>query len=223
MANRKQIRIAAMAINNVEDIEFFVPIDLWKRAGFMVDVVVCEQRNGFVLGYSGLKVAGNFNLNRVNFSMYDAIFIPGGPGCMNFLVPPANGKNIGESRLNDAIRKFVNNKSKWLIGICASPVIFFRVMNDPKTIAEGKLDPKFNKTKFTAFNDPNILKEYQSNWQNKNVVVDNQIITAQAAGNALELAFTTIEKLGSTTLADEVARRINFDWPKAKRQLKLNF
>lgn len=223
MASRKQVRIAVMAINKIEDIELFVPIDIWKRAGFIVDVVVCEQRNGFLLGYSGLKVGGNFNLNSVNFSMYDAIFIPGGPGYMSFLVPPANSKIIGESRLNDAIRNFASNKSKWLIGICASPKIFFSVMNDPKTISEGKFDPKFNKTKFTAFNDPEILKDYAETWQDASVVVDNNVITAQGAGNAFELAFTVVEKLGSAAIAQEVANRVHYDWAKVKKTLNIDF
>lgn len=207
-----QIRIAAMTVNQVEDMELFVPIDIWKRAGFIVDVIVCEQRNGFSLAYSGLKVGAPYNLTDVNFNQYDAIFLPGGPGYERFLAPPATTKNLnGESKLHEAIKKFAIEKNKWLIGICASPVVFYSLIETPK----------FRQTKFTAINDKNILRNFESSWVDQPVYIDNNLITAQAAGNAYELAFCVIEKLCNEDKANQVARRINYSWKKIKKAFKI--
>lgn len=220
----KQVRIAVLAANNIEDIELFVPLDIWKRAGYMVDVIVCEVRNGFNLSYSGLKVNGKLNLTAINFSMYDALFLPGGKGYKNFLVPPATAKTFGESPLSAAISQFVL-KQKLLIGICASPVVFFNLIQ----LKYDKLQEqpqvktafqKFLKTRFTAYNSDAILKDLRTNWVDAQICYDNNLLTAQAAGNAFELAFAAIEKLSSKDKALEIADEINYDWSQVRANLK---
>ncbi|MDQ0514017.1 4-methyl-5(b-hydroxyethyl)-thiazole monophosphate biosynthesis [Mycoplasmoides fastidiosum] len=205
------IRIAVMTVNQVEDMELFIPVDIWKRAGILVDIIVCELRNGFTLAYSGVKVSANSHLNNTNFNQYDAIYLPGGPGYERFLIPPATQKNIGESKLHEAIKRFASEKNKWLIGMCASPVVYFSLIEDPK----------FRATKFTSFNDKNLLRNFEESWVNEPVWVENNLITAQAAGNAFDLAFTVVEKLLDPAIAHEIATRINYPWDKIKRRMKV--
>ncbi|WP_391591816.1 DJ-1/PfpI family protein [[Mycoplasma] cavipharyngis] len=211
MAKKNAVRIAVMTVNQIEDMELFIPVDIWKRSGIVVDIIVCEVRNGFTLAYSGVKVNTNFNLNTVNFNQYDAIFLPGGPGYDRFLIPPATQKNIGESKLHEAIKKFAATKDKWLIAICAAPIVFYTVIEDLK----------FRKTKFTAYNDKNLLRGFEDSWLDVPVHIENNLITAQASGNSFELAFTVVEKLVGEDTANSVAEKINYPWKQNKKKLKI--
>lgn len=76
----KQIRVAVICPNNVEDMELIVPIDIWRRAKFVVDVIVYDSKANFNMGYSNLKVFSNFSIKGINLVQYDAIYLPGGPG-----------------------------------------------------------------------------------------------------------------------------------------------
>lgn len=199
---QKQIRIAVVAANDIEDMEFIIPIDVWRRAKFIVDVIVCEIKNSFNLNYSSLKVSANFNLKHTNFVQYDAIFLPGGPGHKNFLTPASQNKSEGESKLHLALKKFIDDSEKWIIAICASPISVLCILDDkrPKDI------------KFTAYNDPELIGDFKENWINKKVVIDKNFITAQSAGCSFDLAFSVIEKLTSLEYAKEIATKLQMEY-----------
>lgn len=108
----KQIRVAVICPNNVEDMELIVPVDIWRRAKFVVDVIVYDSKANFNMGYSNLKVFSNFSIKGINLVQYDAIYLPGGPGWKSYLNPCAIERGETESRLHTSLKKFYDDETK---------------------------------------------------------------------------------------------------------------
>ncbi|OAL10392.1 hypothetical protein A6V39_03070 [Candidatus Mycoplasma haematobovis] len=199
---QKQIRIAVIAPNNVEDMELIVPIDIWKRAKFIVDVMVYDVKSSFNLSYSMLKVTSGLNLKTVNMIQYDAIFLPGGPGYKSYLNPSSIERDDPDPKLHNSVKKFFDDPSKWLVAICAAPIPLLCILEEARN----------KDLSFTCYNDPNIIGDFRENWINKKVVVDKQVITAQNAGCAIDVALATVECLAGAELAQEIAKKLFIDY-----------
>lgn len=200
----KIVKIGILTANNIEDMEFIIPFDIWRRAKFVVETISCEVKNNALLHYSNMKISANFKLKLTNLEQYDLLFFPGGPAFRAYLSPPATFKDLGESKLHTAIKKFYKSPDKWLVSICAAPISLL-------TILEGELHENF---KFTCYNDPKLIGDYSKLWVDKPVVIhqERQFITAQAASCALQLAFLVVELFTSKEEAIKLAKTILYDY-----------
>ncbi|AEG73738.1 hypothetical protein MHF_1504 [Mycoplasma haemofelis Ohio2] len=204
----KQIRIAAITPDSVEDMELIVPVDIWKRAKFIVDVIVYDTKTSFSLNYSGFRVPSQLKIKDINMIQYDAIFLPGGPRWKNFLKPASIEKDVKDPKLHVTLEKFFNDPEKWIIAICGAPSALMCILGDEKA----------KDIKYTCYNSPEIIGDFTENWLNKKVVIDKQIITGQNAGCSMELAFAVIEKLAGMELAKELADKLFYDYKGTKQE-----
>ncbi|CBZ40388.1 Glutamine amidotransferase-domain protein [Mycoplasma suis KI3806] len=200
----KIVRIGILAANGIEDMEFIIPFDIWRRAKFVVETISCEVKNNATLHYSNMKITTNFKLKLTNLEQYDVLFFPGGPAFRAYLSPPATAKDLSESKLHTTIKKFYKNPDKWLVSICAAPISMLSIL-------ERELHPD---TKFTCYNDPKLIGDYSKLWIDKPIVIDHErkFITAQAASCATQLAFLVVELFCGREEATKLAKTILYDY-----------
>ena len=176
-------KILILATNGFEQAELEVPRDRLRAAGAIVDVVSPEQ--GQIRGWEkkdwGRIVKVDELLGHVSADDYDAIVLPGGQ------------MNPDTLRLNkDAlalIRAFYDQK-KVVAAVCHAPWLLIET-----GIAKGRDTTSYPSVKTDLVNAG-------ANWQDKEVVVDEGIITSRNPGD-LE-AF-------SAKIAEEVAEGRHID------------
>jgi len=180
---------------------------------FFKDAIVCcisipciqEERKNFSFIYNGRSILfvdyDNFltdifsniieeNINEIDFSSGDCIFLPGGmPGTTN----------LGAcEKLADEIVEY-NSQGKLLAAICAAPTVFSNL---------GLLKDK-NATSYPSFEDQMECNNYGGG-----VVRDGNFITGKGLGVALEMGLEIISYLVDEETAGEVAKAIQYDGVK---------
>lgn len=164
-----------------EEIEAFTVVDVLRRAGIKVDTVGITGT--MITGAHGVKVTVDKKLTDVKIDEYDGIVLPGGmPGAAN----------LGRSTSLIEMIKKLFTKGKLVAAICASPVILAKA---------GLLDNK----KATIY--PGMENELPYP-RGERVVVDDNIITSQGPGTAMEFALKVVEKLLGRTKALELKQRL---------------
>lgn len=187
------IRIAIIAANESEEIELVVPLDLWRRSGFRVDVISLEKKNTIVL-QNGLKISCDTTIDRANLNQYNAIYMPGGQGHTRYRIenwPSKNNDNV--TKLYKFINKFNEDENKYLVSMCASPL----VLNELEAIGDRKY------TCYPGYNKLNTKK-----YVNQSVVIEDGLITARAPGSAFDLAYAVIETFASKEKVNELKNMI---------------
>ena len=180
---KQQIRIAAMVATGSEDMELIVPVDIWHRARFVVDLISVEKKNSIALA-KGTSIKCTNVVERTNLKQYNAIFLPGGPGHTKFLEEP---------RLIEAIRKFVEEK-KWLLAICAAPIVFHKLN-------------VLGKNKVAAHAD--VAEELGAYRVNKPFYASENFLTARGAGCALQFSLEVVSRLDSPEVAQAIEEAIS--------------
>jgi 4-methyl-5(b-hydroxyethyl)-thiazole monophosphate biosynthesis len=151
-----------------EEIEALAVVDVLRRAGIKIDTVGVP--NSMVTGAHGVRVSVDKRLIELNPEDYDGVVLPGGnPGYLN----------LGRSTsLIDMIKK-LNMKGKLIAAICGAPSILAKA---------GILENR----RATIY--PGMEKELPYP-RGDRVVVDQNIITSQAPGTAIEFALKIVEVL----------------------------
>ena len=117
-----------------------------------------------------------------NFFDYDALIIPGGFGKANFF------KDNDNKIFKELIKYFVEN-NKIIAAICSAVINLLETTYiKDKKVTTYLLD---NKRYF------NQLKNYNIIPIEKEIVIDNNLLTCSGPGNALDLAFRLLEKMTS--------------------------
>ena len=158
-----------------EEIEATTIIDVLRRAGVSLDTV----------GITGIQVAGAHNVRMmldkkfmdINPDQYDALIIPGGHGTDNL---------TRSAKLMETISKMYNS-NKLVAAICAAPSVLAKA---------GILDDK----KATIY--PGMERELPYP-RDERVVKDENVITSQGPGTAMEFALAIVRALVG---ADAVVR-----------------
>lgn len=152
--------------NGFEEIEAVTVIDVLRRAG--MNVVTAGLPGSRIKGSRGMQVMADTRLEQVDPSKFDAIILVGGnPGYIN----------LGRSnKILDMVVKF--NLDKKLIGaICAAPSILAQA---------GILEDR------AATICPGMEREIPRP-KGKRVIQDDNIITSQGPGTAMEFALKIVE------------------------------
>lgn len=161
MSNMNQKRVAIITENGFEEVELTSPKKAMEDAGIKVDILSTEQ--GKVKAWNhdhwSIELPVDVNLSDANPEDYDALMIPGGV------------LNPDKMRVNAAYVNFAKDfmqSGKPVAAICHGPQLL---------IETGLLDGK----KMTSF--PSIktdLKNAGAEWVDKEVVVDNGLVTSRS-------------------------------------------
>ncbi len=166
----KIIKIAVPIVNGFEERELITAIDIWKRAGFEVDLISFNQQM-LVTGDKNITIQTNAFFEKINFNDYQMIFIPGGDDVVAFLNNHPDFLKI--------IADF-NTSHKYLSAISAATQVLGKagVLNGKNvTVYPGC---------YNYLDHANII-------DTKNVVIDKNIITAIGPVSAIDFSLAIVK------------------------------
>jgi len=165
-----------IAFRDFRDAEYFLPKEILEKAGTKITTV--STKTGIAIGADGGDTQIDLLVENLNPADFDAIVFIGGPGALDYL------DNENSYRV---LRETVE-KDKILGSICISPVILAKA---------GVLSGK----RATVWSSPldrspvKILKENGAIYEDKDVVVDGKIVTANGPDAAEEFGQKLVEGL----------------------------
>jgi protease I len=165
-----------IAMRDFRDEEYFIPKEIFEKAG--IEVVTVSTEVGIAIGAGGGDTEVNLALEELNVGDFDAIVFVGGPGAYKYI----------ESDLAHQIAKEAISQNKILAAICIAPAILAKA-----GVLEGK-----KATVWSSILDKSPIKMLEENgavYQDRPVVKDGNIITANGPQAAEEFAKTIIEAL----------------------------
>ncbi len=179
------MKVIVFLANGFEEVEALTTVDYLRRKDIVVDTVSITDDHK-VIGAHEVPVLADKLINEIeDLDAYDGVVIPGGiPGATNL-------------RDNDKVVEIVKkifDKGKLAAAICAGPIVLQRA-----GIIKGK-----KVTSYPGFEDD--LKDgiYEEN----NVVVDENIITARGPALAVDFAIEIIKYLLGDEKAEELKKGI---------------
>ena len=175
----KEKKVAVFLADGFEEVEAITPVDLLQRAGITVDTVSITDDN---------LVKSDKVIGEIDFSEYDMLVMPGGPGTGNY---------FKSQLLLDNVLKFSKDtENKRVAAICAAPTVLASL-----GILEGK-----NAVCFPACED-DLLKG-KAILKKERAVVDGNIITSRSAGTAMDFSLAIIGELLGKEAAERIAKEI---------------
>lgn len=166
-----------------EEIEAVTIIDILRRAG--ADVVVAGVDRDRVKGSHGIAVEADVRLASVDTDQFDMIVLPGG-------MPGAENLTNSEGVLR-AVRRLAAS-DRFTAAVCAAPTVL-----EKAGVLAGR----------TVTSHPNHARFILSaRHTGERVEVDEKVITAQAAGSAMEFAFKLVEILFGKKKVKEINRTV---------------
>jgi protease I len=165
-----------IAFRDFRDVEYFIPRDIFSRAGAKVKTVSAQK--GVAVGADGGEVPVDLTVDEFQAKNYDAVVFVGGPGM---------AKNLEKESFHKIARETVG-AGKILGAICIAPALLAKagVLSGKKaTVWSSPLDKSPIK----------ILEEEGAIYQNIEVVVDGRIITANGPAAARNFAEAIVEAL----------------------------
>ncbi len=178
--------VYAFLADGMEEVEALMVIDLLRRTKQLNVVTVSIKEELMIESSHGIRLFADKNIDEIDFEQGDCIFLPGGmPGTTN----------LSQCKvLADEILKY-NSEHKLLTAICAAPSIYGQL---------GLLKDK-KATCYPSFADKMDCKEYGGS-----VVKDDNFITANGLGAALELGLEIIATMLNEKEAEKVANAIQY-------------
>lgn len=178
--------VYAFLADGMEEVEALMVIDLLRRTKRLNVVTVSIKEELMIESSHGIRLFADKNIDEIDFKQGDCIFLPGGmPGTTN----------LSQCKvLADEILKY-NSEHKLLTAICAAPSIYGQL---------GLLKDK-KATCYPSFADKMDCKEYGGS-----VVKDDNFITANGLGAALELGLEIIATMLNEEEAEKVANAIQY-------------
>jgi len=165
-----------------EEVEAITPIDLIRRSGAQVTVAGLSSLT--VHGSHGIGVVCDKLLSECD-NEYDALILPGG------------GKGSENLASSFAVLELAIKTSRTgvVAAICAAPSLVLG--------RSGLLDGK-RVTGFPGSEVEGLVLE------NEKVITDGNLITAQAAGSAIEFSLAIIAKIFDADTAKKISKQIYF-------------
>ncbi|MCQ2507984.1 MAG: DJ-1/PfpI family protein [Dorea sp.] len=179
-------KVNVFLADGFEEIEALTVVDMLRRAKIFVSTVSITG-NEVVHGAHGIDVIADELFEKADFSESDMLVLPGGlPGTWNL-------------RDHRGLRQLLNEfykEGRYVAAICAAPVIFAGLgyLNGRKAISHPSMQEK--------------LAEAGAILTNQTVVVEDNVITSQGMGTAIDFSLTIISILENKELADSLAAAI---------------
>jgi len=167
--------------DGIEEIEAMCIIDVLRRAGAYVTIASVDKLQ--VTAAHGVKLVADKLISDCTEIAYDLIALPGGmPGA----------EHLRDSKELELILKRQQSEGKLYAAICASPAVVFQ--------HHGLI----GRRKATCY--PSFAKQLDNtDAVEDRVVVDDECITSQGPGTALEFAIKLVELLYGKQKAKDVA------------------
>src|SRR3989338_114415 len=166
-----------------EEIEALAVVDILRRAG--VDVVMAGTVENPIEGRNRIKILADASLDSVKEQDFDMIVLPGGA------IGTENLKK--DTRIKEILERLYK-KGRFVTAICAAPTVLSAI-----GITTGR----------TVTSHPTVrAKLDKEKISDERVVVDNNIITSQGPGTAIEFAFKLVEALLGKEKAAEVNKGV---------------
>ncbi len=180
-------KIAILLSNELKDVDLFIPVSIWRKAKFIVDLISIEKKNSVILE-SGVKISCNHTFETVNISQYHVLYIPGGKGLNRFLKenwPVKN--NLGSDKLAKAIKDFSANQNKYLLFTFDSAQIY-------------KYYSPLNQIRFAGYDDEfNINKNI-----NEEVIIHNNVISVLGYWQLPQFALSLVGEIGDEKTKNKI-------------------
>lgn len=165
-----------IAYKDFRDEEYFQTKEILEKNGFKTKTFSNEK--GIAIGRFGGEAKIEETINNLDINEFDAIVFVGGSGAIQFL-----DNEISYDLINKA-----NNSNKLIAAICIAPVILAKARildNKNATVWSSSMDKSAIKT----------LKECNAVFNDKPVVTDNNVITANGPEAINEFSKEIIDKL----------------------------
>ena len=181
-----------------EEIEFCALVDVLRRACIDVTVASVEACEMVVL-QQGLRIVPDVQLENIANEAWDAIVMPGGvPGAMN----------LGASELLKSIIQRHHANGGLLGAICLSPALVLKpagVLAHATKVTGNPLAIKTRDQAWPADAFTQLLGDAVDSSLRVCVDRDNNIVTSQTPGTAIEYALAIVELLRGKEVASKIA------------------
>lgn len=183
--------VYVLLADGFEEVEALCPVDLMRRGGIDVTTVSINKTNT-VIGSHNIPVEADTNIRTVLRDSLiadhiEALVLPGGmPGTTNLDADENVDKMIAIASITDS----------WIAAICAAPMILGK---------RGLLDGK-KATCYPGFEEYLLGAQLSE----KKVAVDGRIITAKAAGCAVDFGLELVQHLKGLDEANRVKDSIYY-------------
>ena len=167
-----------------EEMEALAPIDLLRRAGIAISSVSLYDDRLTVTGGHGVVFTADVTIRQIANEIPDMVILPGGLGGV---------KEISASKEALELVQRTFEQNRYVAAICAAPTIL-----QSMGILNGR--------KATCY--PSMQKDLGDSLCPAPLCVDGKLVTAQAAGTAMDFALLLIEFLSGKEKADQVAASI---------------
>ena len=156
--------------NGFEEIEAISIIDVCRRAG--IEVITAGVEDNILTGAHNIKIETDKKISEVSSDNFDMIALPGG-------LP--NAFTLAENSVVQRLLKEFKEKNKKIAAICAAPYALHKanVLNE-------------NYTCYPSFEEK-IKDEGYIN--NKNIVIDSNVVTSKGPATAMEFALEIVKIL----------------------------
>ncbi len=176
-------KVAIILAEGFEEVEAVAPIDVLRRAG--VEVIIAGLTPDPVPSARDVKIVPDTTVDNLNPQELDMVILPGGAG------------GVERLKADPRVERFIKamqDKKKLIGAICAAPTALAKFC-----VLEGK--------RATVY--PSLVEEIKpAQFVDQTVVEDENLITSQGPGTALEFGLKLAEKLVGKEKAREVARRM---------------
>ncbi len=164
--NLKNKKIAIIiSFRDFQDEEYFIPKKILEKRG--AEVTTVSTQRGKAIGSEGGETEVNLTLLEIEVPNFDAVLFIGGEGAPKYL----------DNETSYKIARETISENKILGAICIAPTILAKagVLSDKKaTVWSSVLNKKPIK----------ILEENGAEYQDRPVVIDENVVTADSAGSA---------------------------------------
>lgn len=158
MKSRKKAVI--LTADKFEDMELFFPLFRLNEAGWHVDVAAPKKKE--IGGEHGYSIEPSLTIDEVNPDNYDLLIIPGG-------FPNGAPATVRKIKKAQDITKSFFQKNKLVASIC----------HGPWTLASSDVVRNRHLTSFWHDGVPEDIKAAGGVWEDKEVVVDGNLITSR--------------------------------------------
>lgn len=166
-----------------EEIEALAPCDLLRRAGADVKTVGLGGRH--IVGSHRIGVDADLTIEEAEKALPDVLVLPGGLGGV---------RSIRGCQAALALTQRAWNEGKHVAAICAAPTILAEL-----GITDGR--------RATCY--PGMEEQMGAAiMEDASVVCDGRLITARAAGSALDFALTLVELCAGKAERERIARGV---------------